>query len=253
VIAINLVYPLLVFRVVGAPIDLVTSLLSAGMIVLGVATFLQCSHFDPVGSGFTCPATFTATYLGPSLLAAKLGGLPLVFGMTIFARVLESALAPLLNRLRAIFPSEVSGLVIFIIGLSGSIAGLRTLFGSGAAPVLASEWLVGACTLSTMIVLNVWGNGTARMFCALIGLVVGYLTAGFSGIIGRDVHAAVAASPWIGVPAFSHLSWSFDSEQFSSLMPSRRIIGGRDRSSLRRASMSSISMFASSIKGSRYI
>ena len=30
VIAINLVYPLLVFRVVGAPIDLVASLLSTG-------------------------------------------------------------------------------------------------------------------------------------------------------------------------------------------------------------------------------
>jgi xanthine permease XanP len=210
VIAINLVYPLLVFQVVGAPIELVTSLLSAGMIVLGVATFLQCSRLGPVGSGFMCPATFTATYLGPSLLAAKMGGLPLVFGMTIFAGALEAALAPLLNRLRAIFPPEVSGLVIFVIGLSGGIAGLRTLFGSGAAPALTTEWLVGGLTLGTMIVLNVWAKGAARMFCALIGLVVGYLSAGFFGLIGPNVYAAVAASPWIGMPAFGHLAWSFD-------------------------------------------
>jgi xanthine permease XanP len=41
VVAINLVYPLLIFRVVDAPLDVVMNLLAAGMIVLGIATFLQ--------------------------------------------------------------------------------------------------------------------------------------------------------------------------------------------------------------------
>ncbi len=147
VVSINLVYPLLVFRVIGAPIEVVSSLLSIGMFVLAGTTILQSSRVGPVGSGFMCPMTFSVTYLSPSLLAAKMGGLPLVFGMTMFAGVLETALAPLLNRLRAIFPPEVSGLVIFVIGLSGGIAGLRTLFGSNAAPVLTAEWVVGAFTL----------------------------------------------------------------------------------------------------------
>jgi NCS2 family nucleobase:cation symporter-2 len=154
--------------------------------------------------------TFSVTYLSPSLLAAKMGGLPLVFGMTMFAGVLEAALAPLLNRLRAIFPPEVSGLVIFVIGLSGGIAGLRTLFGSNAAPVLTAEWVVGAFTLGTMIALNVWGKGPARMFCTLIGLVAGYAAAVAAGLIGSDVFAAVGARPWLGLPTFDHLSWSFD-------------------------------------------
>jgi NCS2 family nucleobase:cation symporter-2 len=209
VIAINLVYPLLVFRVVGAPIDLVTSLLSTGMIVLAVATLLQARRLGPVGSGFMCPATFTATYLGPSLLAAKVGGLPLVFGMTIFAGMLETAMAPLLNRLRAIFPPEVSGLVIFIIGLSGGLAGLRALFGQNAAPVLASEWSIGALTLGTMIILSVWGRGAARMFCALLGLLVGYVGAAFAGLVEPKAMSVIAAAPWFGIPGF-HLSWSFD-------------------------------------------
>lgn len=209
VIAINLVYPLLVFRVVGAPIDLVASLLSTGMIVLAVATFLQAKRLGPIGSGFMCPATFTATYFGPSLLAAKVGGLPLVFGMTMFAGVLEAAVAPMLNRLRAIFPPEVSGLVIFIIGLSGGIAGLRAVFGQGAEPVLPAEWAVGVLTLGTMIVLNVWGTGAARMFCALMGLVVGYIAAALAGLVDANVMSVVVAAPWLGLPSF-HASWSFD-------------------------------------------
>jgi xanthine permease XanP len=210
VIAINLVYPLLVFRVVDAPVQLVTNLLAIGMLVLGVGTFLQASRLGPVGSGYMCPSTFTATYLGPSLLAAKVGGLPLVFGMTIFAGVLEAALAPLLNRLRSIFPSEISGLVIFMIGLSGGIAGLRSLFGAQAVPVTEVEWSVGGLTLATMAALNVWGKGMARMLCALIGLVTGYIAAGFGGLIDGSKIFVVDEAPWIGLPAFGQVSWSFD-------------------------------------------
>jgi NCS2 family nucleobase:cation symporter-2 len=210
VVSINLVYPLLVFRSIGAPIELVASMLSLGMFVHGGTTFLQSSRVGRLGSGYMCPMTFSVTYLSPSLLAAKMGGLPLVFGMTIFSGILETALAPLLNRLRAIFPPEISGLVIFVIGLSGGIAGLRTLFASNAAPVLPAEWIVCGFTLGTMIALNVWGKGPARMFCTLIGLVAGYAAAIAVGLIGKDVFAAVGAQPWFGLPTFDHLSWSFD-------------------------------------------
>ena len=209
-IAINLVYPLLVFRVADAPLQLVANLLAIGMLVLGAGTFLQVLRLGPVGSGYMCPATFTATYLGPSLLAAHVGGLPLVFGMTIFAGVLEMAIAPLLNRLRAIFPPEVSGLVIFIIGLSGGIAGVRALLGAKATPVSVEEWWVVGLTLAAMVALNVWGKGMARMLCALIGLLIGYVAAGFAGLIGGSTMLAVEEAPWIGLPAFGQVSWSFD-------------------------------------------
>ncbi|HEX6003535.1 MAG TPA: solute carrier family 23 protein [Burkholderiales bacterium] len=214
-IAINLVYPLLVFRVADIPVQLVGSLLAVGMLVLGVATFLQVARFGPVGSGFMCPATFTATYLGPSLLAVQIGGLPLLFGMTLFAGLLETMLAPLLNRLRPIFPPEVSGLVIFVIGLSGGIAGLRAMLGDKAAPVTAEEWWIAGVTLGAMIALNVWGKGMARMLCALIGLTVGYAAAVLAGLLAGSI-GSLAEAPWLGFPAFGHLSWSF---QLSMVMP----------------------------------
>lgn len=209
-IAINLVYALLVFRLAGAPVQVVGSLLAIGMLVLGVGTFLQVLRLGPLGSGYMCPATFTATYLGPSLLAVQVGGLPLLFGMTVFAGLLEVGLAPLLNRLRPIFPPEVSGLVIFVIGLSGGIAGLRAMLGEKAAPVSAEEWWVAGGTLAAMIALNVWGKGMARMLCALIGLAIGYIAAGFAGLLVVGNVRTVAEADWIGIPTFGHLSWSFD-------------------------------------------
>jgi NCS2 family nucleobase:cation symporter-2 len=209
-IAINLVYPLLVFRLVSAPLPVVSNLLAIGMIVLGAGTLLQVLRLGPLGSGYLCPATFSAVYVSPSLLAAKAGGLPLVFGMTLFAGLLEAAVARALPRLRAVFPAELSGVVIFMIGLSGGVAGLRSLLSPDAAPMTPAEWWVAAFTLAVMVALNVWGRGLLRMLCALIGLAAGYVAAGFAGLLGPEQLGALAGLPWVAPPDLRHLSWSFE-------------------------------------------
>ena len=208
-IAINLVYPVLIFRAAGASAETIANFIALGMLVLGVATFLQVGRYGPVGTGFMCPATFTATYFVPSLLAAKVGGAPLVFGMTVFAGILETALAPLLNRLRAIFPPEISGLIIVMIGLSAAVSGLRSILGPTAEPVAIAEWWVAGITLASMTILNIWGKGALRMLCALIGLGIGYGTAVSAGLVGPNI-AAVIDAPWIDFPHLSDIGWSFD-------------------------------------------
>jgi xanthine permease XanP len=210
VISIFLLYPLLVFRIAGVPVPLITNLLAIGMIVLGIGTLLQAGRLGPLGSGYMCPSLYTAAYLGPSLLAVKTGGLPLLFGMTIFAGALEAALSKLLDRMRSIFPPELSGLVIFMIGWGAGIAGLRTLLGADVTPFRSEEFWVSAVTMSTMVVLNVWGKGLLRMLCALFGLGAGYAAAAAAGLLEGKQFAAVADAPWIGLPRFDHLSWSFD-------------------------------------------
>jgi xanthine permease XanP len=209
VVAINLVYPIVVFRAANASVDIVSDLLAVAMLVLAFGTFLQVLRLGPVGSGYMCPSTFTATYFAPSLLAARAGGLPLVFGMTLFAGLFEALLAPILNRLRGIFPPEISGLVIFMIGWSAGLAGLRVLLAHDASPVAPAEWIVVGVTLVAMVIMNVWGTGLMRMTAALLGLLVGYVAAVFAGVIDHAHLAPVLAASWLGAPRF-HLGWSFD-------------------------------------------
>jgi xanthine permease XanP len=97
-----------------------------------------------------------------------------------------------------------------MIGLSGGIAGLRSLFGASAIPATPAEWWVGTATLAVMAALNVWGTGIVRMLCALIGLVIGYLASGFSGLIDSSMLSAIRDASWVGIPSFGHISWSFD-------------------------------------------
>lgn len=211
VIAINLIYPLLIFKIAGVPVSTTIELLSVGLVVLGIGTFILSARRGPFGTGYMCPSTFTATYFGVSLIAVKAGGLPLVFGMTLFAGLLEAVISRTLSRLRAFLPAELSGLVVFMIGITAGIAGVRTMFGGNVAPVLSEEWLVAGVTLGVMTGLNVWGKGAMKMLCALFGLAIGYVAAAMTGLFGAAESAAVAAAPWIALPTVKHVSWSFDS------------------------------------------
>ncbi len=209
-ISINLVYPLLICRAVGAPIPMVANLLSLGMIVLSVGTLIQVLRLGPIGSGYMLPSTFTASYFAPGLLAARIGGLPLVFGMTIFAGAIEALVAPMLNRLRKFLPVEVSGLVILMLGIAAGLAGLRTLLGPSARPVSSAEWLVAATTLGTMTAFNIWAKGLARMLCALIGIIGGYAVALAAGLLDPALWSLVDQAGWFGIPDVGHVAWSFN-------------------------------------------
>lgn len=209
-IAINLVYPLLIFRLAEVPVTGVANLIAIGLIVLGAGTFLQAGRIGPIGTGFLCPAAFTAAYLSPSLLAVKTGGLSLLFGMTLFAGAVEGLFSRLLNRMRPFFPTEISGLVIVMIGISAGMAGLRLLLGAKAGAVSSAEWLVAGVTLGSMVALNVWGRGIIRMLCALEGLVIGYVSAALLGLFASGEFENIERVSWIALP-IPHLGgWSFE-------------------------------------------
>jgi NCS2 family nucleobase:cation symporter-2 len=100
VIAIFMVYPLIVARQAGLPPDQITNLLQLAMLAMAAAVVAQALPRGAVGSRFLAPSIFTGVYFAPSLLAAAAGGLPLVWGMTIFAGIVEAALACVWSRLR---------------------------------------------------------------------------------------------------------------------------------------------------------
>jgi xanthine permease XanP len=209
VIAINLIYPVIVFRAAGATPATVAALLSVGLCVLGIATFMQATRRGPIGSGYMCPATFTATYLAPSILAAKMGGLPLVFGMTILAGVMEAGVGGVMRRLRSLVPTELSGLVILLIGFTAALVGVRATIGDVAHPPSQEEWFVAAVTFGVTVALNIWGPRPAKMLCALIGMLAGYIFAGLLGVLTAADYATIGNAAWLGIPDPRGVSWSF--------------------------------------------
>jgi NCS2 family nucleobase:cation symporter-2 len=144
------------------------------------------------------------------LVAVQIGGLPLVFGMTVFAGAVEVALSRFLNRLRPYFPPEIAGLIVMLVGITTAAIAVRYLVEPTGHLANEKVLIVAAATLGIMIALNVWTRGTARMVCALIGVVVGYGLAAVFGVLSTNDLAVEGGAPIFGLPHLNHLNWSFD-------------------------------------------
>ena len=90
VMCATLAFPIVVGRQVGLSEGSLAAFVGTALLLLAAANLLQALR-PPLGSGYLTPTSFTATYLGPSLLAAEMGRLPLVFGMTLLAGCTEAA------------------------------------------------------------------------------------------------------------------------------------------------------------------
>ena len=127
VFAIFMVYPLIIVRQAGLPADQITNILQLGLLVMAAATVLQALPRGPVGSHLLAPSIFTGIYLAPALLARDAGGMPLVWGMTIFAGIVEMALSRVWSRMRPFIPPASAGLVIFRVAAIIGLAAVRLL------------------------------------------------------------------------------------------------------------------------------
>ena len=207
----SLVYPIILGREAGLSADRLLNFVSVSMLALAIGTLLLCARSRFVGSGYLCPAAYTQIYLGPSLSAAQIGGLPLVFGMTVIAGVLQTAIAPVLRRVRFLLPPEIAGLVISVVGLSIAVLGVRySLIGGATDQIMPENLAIAGVSLTTMVILNVWTKGYLRMFCVLFGMAVGYAASAALGLL--DFSAAISSKglPLLRFPSLELLQWRFE-------------------------------------------
>jgi NCS2 family nucleobase:cation symporter-2 len=171
-------------------------------IALAVGTLLQALPYGPIGSGFLAPPVFSATYLGPSVLAAEAGGLRLVLGMTLFAGLVELLVGLAISRLRLIVTPILSGLTVFVVGLQLGVVGIGEFLDVRHAALLAfhRHVAVTALTLSACIALSIWGRGTMKLLCSLIGLLTGIGAGWGLGVVTSTQLAGAAHIPWFALP-----------------------------------------------------
>src|SRR5258707_8791377 len=181
-----------------------TSVDAMGIACVGLAigTALQALPRGPVGSGFLAPPVFSAVYLAPSVLAAHIGGMPLVFGMTLFAGIVEALFALALNRLRIVITPILSGLTVFVVGLQLGIVGIgRTLDVQHVElPTFPLHICVTSLTLLACISLSIWGRGTLKLLSTLVALIVGMTAALSIGLIESTSLKTYDGSSWLAFP-----------------------------------------------------
>jgi xanthine permease XanP len=214
IISIALILPVLIIREGGGTPETAANLVAVSMIAGGIGVIAQALRRGPVGSGFLCPQVCGPSFLSASILAVKTGGLSLLFGMTLLAGVFEALLSRVLNRLRAFFPTEVTGVIVAMVGITVVQLAAKNFFGMGSAggTPRTETLFVAFSTLAMMIGLNVWSGGKLKLFCILIGMSTGYALSWLTGLLKASDFAIVADAPLVVFPFLDHPGWSLQPE-----------------------------------------
>lgn len=175
----SLSLPILFASQMNASHGFANSLIAFSMLAAGLGSIIQSVGLPFIGSGYLCPNLCGPSYFSLSLSAAWTGGLPLMRGMIIIAGLVEMAMAPLIEKLKKIFPTFIVGLVVTMVGVSVIKSSVASFFG------LTHHWdairnldiVIGAFSLMVMVLANLWGRGFIKMYCLLIGMFTGWILA----------------------------------------------------------------------------
>jgi NCS2 family nucleobase:cation symporter-2 len=210
-ISAMLIFPSIIVTAAGGSPELAQSLTSMTMVVGGIGTILQALQ-KPIGSGYICPEGGPEPYIPGAILALKTGGLSLLCGMLVFAGLFQGIMSRFITRLRVLFPPEVTGLVVVMVGLNVIPITVEYLFGAtGGNWVFDGNTLMaGIISLVVMIGASIWGPAWLRNFSLLTGLLVGYIFSAAVGLFSAQDLEMLRSAPVIGLPAFQFHGFSFD-------------------------------------------
>ena len=188
IVASILTAPLLIARAVGLDSEATQYVISASLVVSGIATFIQTFRIGIVGSGllavqgtsfaFIGTMAYAASQLPPTtsqeeLLGVLLGTAAVGGGMIVF-------LSFFLDTVRRVITPTVTGVTICLLGLSllwsalGNSWRLLSMASDDELLPLTFEWLF---TLGIITLLATRNNPYARLVCVPTGLFAGLILA----------------------------------------------------------------------------
>ena len=159
--------------------EFTASLVTFSMLASGIGSIIQALRLPYLGSGYLCTNLCGPSYLSLSLTAAWIGGLPLMRGITIVAGLIEMFLAPVIQKLKNVFPIYIVGLVVALVGISIVQISVTSFFGITLQGdvIRGKDMYIGAASLLIMVFCNVWGKGYVKIYCLIIGMFSGWFLA----------------------------------------------------------------------------
>ncbi|WP_169780123.1 uracil-xanthine permease family protein [Campylobacter curvus] len=162
------------------------------------------------------PPIFLASsfaFIAPMTFSIKEWGVAATMGGVVFAGLFYVVLSFVVRFrgegfLHKILPPVVVGPVIMTIGLILSPAAVNMAMGKGQSAYTQTEALIvaGISLVATIIVMMI-GRGILRLVPILCGILVGYVTAYFFGMVN---FTPIIEAAWFKLPNFSAPSFELD-------------------------------------------
>ncbi|WP_313369948.1 uracil-xanthine permease family protein [Achromobacter animicus] len=211
---------LLICQALGVSSRDTTLIVSMSLVISGIATYVQCKRFGPLGAGLLIVQGTSFNFVGPLIAGGSVmvkQGTPVeavmaaIFGVVIAGSFVEMGISRILPFVKRLITPLVTGIVVLLIGLTLIKVGLISMgggFGAMANGTFASaeNLTLSGLVLGTIILLNrvpvVWIRSTALV----LALAVGYIAAAY---MGRLDFAGAREAAVFQVPVPLHFGLGF--------------------------------------------
>jgi xanthine permease XanP len=220
---------LLICQALGVSARDTNMIVSMSLVISGIATYVQCRRFGPLGAGLLIVQGTSFNFVGPLIAGGVLmvkQGTPVeavmaaIFGVVIAGSFIEMGLSRVLPFVKKFITPLVTGIVVLMIGLTLIKVGLVSMgggFGAMQSGTFANgeNLLLSGTVLGLIIVLNripvVW----VRSAAIIIALGAGYALA---AALGRLDFTGVHQAAWFEVPTPLHFGIDFSWTLFAPMV-----------------------------------
>lgn len=220
---------LLICQALGVSARDTNMIVSMSLVISGIATFVQCRRFGPLGAGLLIVQGTSFNFVGPLIAGGALmvqQGTPVeavmacIFGVVIAGSFIEMGLSRVLPFVKKFITPLVTGIVVLMIGLTLIKVGLISMgggFGAMKTGTFANgeNLLLSGTVLALIIGLNrvqiVW----VRSAAIIIALGVGYALA---AALGRLDFTGVREAAWFQMPTPLQFGLDFSWSLFAPMV-----------------------------------
>lgn len=203
IVLINLVYIVIITKALGLNNTEQLGVISTTLLICGLGTLLQAQFASKLLIVFHPNPIFIPLIISAGLSQGASGILVLV----VIAGLIQCVLGSAAQRLRVLFPPEVCGVVVIMLGVSllpGTLRGIVMQKSDiAAAYVDYSGLIIAVVTLAVAAMSTVWLKGSARFFALLLGCVAGL----FVAYVTDHWEFAMIAPEFIGTVSTSNVEW----------------------------------------------
>lgn len=215
---VNIIAPALVIGTALGLQSYIPFLISASLLVSGIATWIQSQRIGPIGSGLLSiqgtSFAFVAALITAGMIARQGGAndedvLATLFGVGAVGSFIEIAIAGFLPKLRKVVTPAVAGTIVILIGLSLIMVGLRDMAGGANAENFgsATNMLLAAVTIGVVLVCQLSRFPLLRVGSVFLGLLAGCTAALLTGNINAP---DFSGAQWISLPTPMAFGFAFD-------------------------------------------
>ncbi len=199
--------------------------ISAALVISGIATVIQILRIGPIGSGLLSIQGTSFAFVGPLIyvftnLSSELNAqdaLGVIFGSALMCSAAMIVLTAYVHKLRSLVTSNVTGLTLLLIGLTLVEGTSRALWGGFNAATVPWQFLL-ICGV-TMLVLGLslaLPKLNLRLVAIVLALAVG---TGVATLLGEVDWSPLSADATVFLPEFGRFGFALDWTVVLILMP----------------------------------